>query len=203
MTRENAALALLQKTGKSLMLPVSVLPVAGLLLGIGSAHFTWLPPLVSDVMTGVSLAGLPESMRTVSSTQLVQRPPSGPASAFTRARCRKRNSPSPVIVALLEAALTTTGAPQSTLYSNASTSVPTSGILTEPRGAPFCQSVLDTTVWSCDAGAYGPGSTSQPVEAAEAWEGAMTSAVKRVRRNMRIRGLTTPVIGSAPRSCSV
>ena len=50
MTRENAAFALLQKTGKSLMLPVSVLPVAGLLLGIGSAHFTWLPPLVSDVM---------------------------------------------------------------------------------------------------------------------------------------------------------
>jgi PTS system glucose-specific IIC component len=50
MTRENAALALLQTTGKSLMLPVSVLPVAGLLLGIGSAHFTWLPPLVSDVM---------------------------------------------------------------------------------------------------------------------------------------------------------
>ena len=50
MTRENATLALLQKTGKSLMLPVSVLPVAGLLLGIGSAHFTWLPPLVSDVM---------------------------------------------------------------------------------------------------------------------------------------------------------
>jgi PTS system glucose-specific IIC component len=50
MTRENTALALLQKTGKSLMLPVSVLPVAGLLLGIGSAHFTWLPPLVSDVM---------------------------------------------------------------------------------------------------------------------------------------------------------
>ena len=27
------------------MLPVSVLPVAGLLLGIGSAHFTWLPPI--------------------------------------------------------------------------------------------------------------------------------------------------------------
>ena len=32
------------------MLPVSVLPVAGMLLGIGSAHFTWLPPIVSDVM---------------------------------------------------------------------------------------------------------------------------------------------------------
>jgi glucose PTS system EIICB or EIICBA component len=50
MARENAAFALLQKTGKSLMLPVSVLPVAGLLLGIGSAHFTWLPALVSNVM---------------------------------------------------------------------------------------------------------------------------------------------------------
>lgn len=50
MTRENAAFALLQKTGKSLMLPVSVLPVAGLLLGIGSAHFTWIPAVVSDVM---------------------------------------------------------------------------------------------------------------------------------------------------------
>ena len=50
MTRENAAFALLQKTGKSLMLPVSVLPVAGLLLGIGSAHFTWLPTVLSNVM---------------------------------------------------------------------------------------------------------------------------------------------------------
>jgi glucose PTS system EIICB or EIICBA component len=50
MTRQGAAFALLQKTGKSLMLPVSVLPVAGLLLGIGSAHFTWLPPALSDVM---------------------------------------------------------------------------------------------------------------------------------------------------------
>jgi PTS system glucose-specific IIC component len=50
MTRENRGFALLQKTGKSLMLPVSVLPVAGLLLGIGSAHFTWLPSLLSDVM---------------------------------------------------------------------------------------------------------------------------------------------------------
>ena len=44
------AFALLQKIGKSLMLPVSVLPVAGLLLGIGSAHFTWLPTALSDVM---------------------------------------------------------------------------------------------------------------------------------------------------------
>jgi PTS system glucose-specific IIC component len=50
VTRESTAFALLQKIGKSLMLPVSVLPVAGLLLGIGSAHFTWLPPALSDVM---------------------------------------------------------------------------------------------------------------------------------------------------------
>jgi PTS system glucose-specific IIC component len=50
MTKERPLFAMLQKTGKSLMLPVSVLPVAGLLLGIGSAHFTWLPPALSDVM---------------------------------------------------------------------------------------------------------------------------------------------------------
>jgi PTS system glucose-specific IIC component len=50
MTGQNSAFTLLQKIGKSLMLPVSVLPVAGLLLGIGSAHFTWLPPALSDVM---------------------------------------------------------------------------------------------------------------------------------------------------------
>src|SRR5512141_635734 len=40
----------LQKIGKSLMLPVSVLPAAGILLGIGSAKFTWLPTTVSTVM---------------------------------------------------------------------------------------------------------------------------------------------------------
>jgi glucose PTS system EIICB or EIICBA component len=40
----------LQKIGKSLMLPVSVLPVAGILLGVGSAKFAWLPPVVSNVM---------------------------------------------------------------------------------------------------------------------------------------------------------
>jgi glucose PTS system EIICB or EIICBA component len=44
------AFANLQKVGKSLMLPVSVLPVAGILLGIGSANFTWLPAVVSHVM---------------------------------------------------------------------------------------------------------------------------------------------------------
>ncbi|CAL4321359.1 PTS glucose transporter subunit IIBC [Buchnera aphidicola] len=42
--------AILQKIGKSLMLPVSVLPIAGLLLGIGSAHFEIVPKIVSSVM---------------------------------------------------------------------------------------------------------------------------------------------------------
>ena len=40
----------LQKIGKSLMLPVAVLPVAGLLLGIGSAHFGIIPAQVSNIM---------------------------------------------------------------------------------------------------------------------------------------------------------
>ncbi|TCV98258.1 PTS glucose transporter subunit IIBC [Biostraticola tofi] len=44
------AFANLQKVGKSLMLPVSVLPIAGILLGVGSADFTWLPVVVSHVM---------------------------------------------------------------------------------------------------------------------------------------------------------
>ena len=44
------AFALLQKIGKALMLPVSVLPVAGILLGIGSAHFAVFPELVNNVM---------------------------------------------------------------------------------------------------------------------------------------------------------
>ena len=40
------AFANLQKVGKSLMLPVSVLPIAGILLGVGSANFSWLPAVV-------------------------------------------------------------------------------------------------------------------------------------------------------------
>ena len=44
------AFSLLQKIGKAMMLPVSVLPVAGILLGVGSANFTWLPTIVSHVM---------------------------------------------------------------------------------------------------------------------------------------------------------
>jgi glucose PTS system EIICB or EIICBA component len=44
------AFSVLQKIGKCMMLPVSVLPVAGILLGVGSANFAWLPAPVSQVM---------------------------------------------------------------------------------------------------------------------------------------------------------
>lgn len=44
------AFSVLQKIGKCMMLPVSVLPVAGILLGVGSANFTWLPEIVSQMM---------------------------------------------------------------------------------------------------------------------------------------------------------
>ena len=40
----------LQKIGRALMLPVAVLPVAGLLLGIGSACFSFIPDLISSIM---------------------------------------------------------------------------------------------------------------------------------------------------------
>jgi len=44
------AFPFMQKIGKSMMLPVSVLPVAGILLGVGSANFSWLPASVSQIM---------------------------------------------------------------------------------------------------------------------------------------------------------
>jgi PTS system glucose-specific IIC component len=44
------AFSLLQKVGKCMMLPVSVLPVAGILLGVGSANFSWLPQWLSQIM---------------------------------------------------------------------------------------------------------------------------------------------------------
>ena len=56
------AFATLQKIGKSLMLPVSVLPVAGILLGVGSAKLSWLPQIVSNVMAqsgGAIFSNLP------------------------------------------------------------------------------------------------------------------------------------------------
>src|SRR6187200_2483001 len=44
------AFSMLQKIGKCMMLPVSVLPVAGILLGVGSANFSWLPDILSQIM---------------------------------------------------------------------------------------------------------------------------------------------------------
>jgi len=44
------AFSLLQKIGKCMMLPVAVLPVAGILLGVGSAEFSWLPHSLSLIM---------------------------------------------------------------------------------------------------------------------------------------------------------
>ncbi len=52
----------LQKIGKSMMLPVSVLPVAGLLLGVGSSEFALIPAVVSKVMAqagGAIFSNLP------------------------------------------------------------------------------------------------------------------------------------------------
>src|SRR6186713_3698319 len=50
------AFSVLQKIGKCMMLPVSVLPVAGILLGVGAANFSWLPVLVSQVMAAAGSA---------------------------------------------------------------------------------------------------------------------------------------------------
>ena len=44
------AFGVLQKIGRALMLPVAILPVAGILLGIGAANFSFLPELLSQVM---------------------------------------------------------------------------------------------------------------------------------------------------------
>ncbi|GAA4890633.1 PTS glucose transporter subunit IIBC [Ferrimonas pelagia] len=44
------AFATLQKVGKALMLPVSVLPVAGIMLGVGAANFSFLPEIVSQLL---------------------------------------------------------------------------------------------------------------------------------------------------------
>jgi PTS system glucose-specific IIC component len=44
------AFGLLQKMGKSLMLPVSVLPVAGILLGLGSARLIEIQKIDQGVL---------------------------------------------------------------------------------------------------------------------------------------------------------
>ena len=40
----------LQKVGKALMLPVSVLPLAGILLGVGAADLSFIPDVISNLM---------------------------------------------------------------------------------------------------------------------------------------------------------
>ena len=50
MFKFKGAFTYLQKMGKALMIPVAVLPVAGLLLGIGAANFSWMPSVVSSLM---------------------------------------------------------------------------------------------------------------------------------------------------------
>ena len=62
MSAFSGAFSYLQKIGKCMMLPVSVLPVAGILLGVGSANFPWLPPIVSQIMAqsgGAIFSNLP------------------------------------------------------------------------------------------------------------------------------------------------
>lgn len=46
----NDSFAFLQKIGKSLMLPVALLPAAGILLGVGSAEFAIFPDIVNNLM---------------------------------------------------------------------------------------------------------------------------------------------------------
>jgi len=46
----NQSFAFLQKIGKALMLPVAILPAAGILLGVGSAGFGIFPDIVNELM---------------------------------------------------------------------------------------------------------------------------------------------------------
>lgn len=50
MSIGNKLFSTIQLIGKSIMLPVAVMPLAGLLLGIGSANLSFLPDFVSNVM---------------------------------------------------------------------------------------------------------------------------------------------------------
>jgi len=62
------AFALLQKMGKSLMLPVSVLPIAGLLLGLGSARLIELQNLASGTISSPKFWWLPAWLATIMKT---------------------------------------------------------------------------------------------------------------------------------------
>ncbi len=50
MKLKSQLFGIMQQLGKALMLPVSVLPAAGILLGVGAADFAIFPQLVSDAM---------------------------------------------------------------------------------------------------------------------------------------------------------
>ncbi|WP_252179119.1 PTS glucose transporter subunit IIBC [Endozoicomonas sp. 4G] len=57
-----SAFGTLQQIGRALMLPVAVLPVAGILLGVGSAGFSIIPEIVSSIMAqagGMVFGNLP------------------------------------------------------------------------------------------------------------------------------------------------
>ncbi|MBE7384760.1 MAG: PTS transporter subunit EIIC [Leptolyngbya sp. SIO1E4] len=59
------AFDLLQKMGKSLMLPVSVLPVAGILLGLGSARLIEIQKIQEGVLTSAKFGWLPASLAEI------------------------------------------------------------------------------------------------------------------------------------------
>jgi PTS system glucose-specific IIC component len=59
------AFAVLQQLGKSLMLPVSVLPVAGLLLGLGSARLIEIENLNKGVIDSAKFWWLPEQLASI------------------------------------------------------------------------------------------------------------------------------------------
>ncbi|MEO1147315.1 MAG: glucose-specific PTS transporter subunit IIBC [Cyanobacteria bacterium J06638_22] len=59
------AFSLLQKMGKSLMLPVSVLPVAGILLGLGSARLIEIQKIQDGVLTSAKFAWLPAQLAEI------------------------------------------------------------------------------------------------------------------------------------------
>ena len=61
-TAPTGAFGFWQKVGGALMFPVAVLPVAGLLLGVGLAQFAFIPAVVSHLMAdagGAVFANLP------------------------------------------------------------------------------------------------------------------------------------------------
>ena len=61
----NHSFNLLQKMGKSLMLPVSVLPVAGILLGLGSARLIELQKIEQGVLTDAKFGWIPAQLAEI------------------------------------------------------------------------------------------------------------------------------------------